>query len=203
MNTNSIDQKGLTVKDLITTGIFSALFVVFTLAGGMFFAMNPVLTFYMPFATGLICGPIYLFLVAKVHKRWSITILGALVGIIMFATGMHWAMALGYVVMGIIADILAGTGEYKSKRKNILSYMLLSLGATGSYLVYFMDPVGWAGTMLKNGTDQSYINVMNASAPSRLPLVIIAGTLIMACISGIIGYRMLKKQFEKAGLLDD
>ena len=41
-------KKGLTVKDLVTVGIFSALFLVFALVGGIFFAPNPVLTFYMP-----------------------------------------------------------------------------------------------------------------------------------------------------------
>ena len=41
-------KKGLTVKDLVTTGIFSAIFLVFTLIGSILFAPNPVLTFYMP-----------------------------------------------------------------------------------------------------------------------------------------------------------
>ena len=37
-------NKGLSVKDLVTTGIFTALVFVFILIGGMFFATNPVLT---------------------------------------------------------------------------------------------------------------------------------------------------------------
>ena len=41
-------NKGLTVKDLVTTGIFTALLFVFVLVGGVFFAPNPVLTFFMP-----------------------------------------------------------------------------------------------------------------------------------------------------------
>lgn len=44
MNQSSV-KKGLTVKDLVTVGIFSALFLVFALVGGIFFAPNPVLTF--------------------------------------------------------------------------------------------------------------------------------------------------------------
>ena len=49
-------KKGLTVKDLVTTGIFSAIFFVFTLVGGLPFAPNPVLTFYMPMGAALLCG---------------------------------------------------------------------------------------------------------------------------------------------------
>ena len=48
MNNQITIKKGLTVKDLVTVGIFTALFLVFALVGGIFFAPNPVLTFYMP-----------------------------------------------------------------------------------------------------------------------------------------------------------
>ena len=231
-------KKGLTVKDLVTTGIFSAIFFVFTLVGGLPFAPNPVLTFYMPMGAALLCGPIYLLMVAKVQKRWSVTILGIIMGIIWFATGMHWAFSLGYIGMGLIADLVAGAcplletpypeqlrqkqarveallGEfgpvspilgmehpwhYRNKAINLLSYMLISLGGIYTYVVFFLDPDGWASTMLKNGTEQSYIDTMNASAPSWLLVVIIAGTLAVAAFSGWVGGKMLKKQFEKAGI---
>ena len=193
-------KKGLTVKDLVTTGIFSAIFFVFTLIGGLPFAPNPVLTFYMPMGAALLCGPIYLLMVAKVQKRWSVTILGIIMGIIWFATGMHWAFSLGYIGMGIIADLVAGAGHYRNKAINLLSYMLISLGGIYTYVVFFIDPEGWASTMLENGTEQSYIDTMSASAPSWLLAVIIIGTLVIAAFSGWVGGKMLKKQFEKAGI---
>lgn len=36
-------------------------------------------------------------------------------GIIWFATGMHWAFSLGYIGMGLIADLVAGAGHYRNK----------------------------------------------------------------------------------------
>ena len=94
MNQSSV-KKGLTVKDLVTVGIFSALFLVFALVGGIFFAPNPVLTFYMPVGSALLCGPVYLLMMAKVQKRWAATILGAVVCIFWLVAGVPWAMALG------------------------------------------------------------------------------------------------------------
>ena len=172
-------KKSLTIKDLVTTGIFSAIFLVFTMIGGIFFAPNPVLTFYMPMGAALLCGPVYLLMIAKVQKRWSVTILGIIMGIIWFVTGMHWAFSLGYIGMGIIADLVAGVY---------------------TYAVFFIDPQGWASTMLENGTEQSYIDTMSASAPSWLLAVIIIGTLAIAAFSGWIGGKLMKKQFEKAGI---
>ena len=193
-------KKSLTIKDLVTTGIFSAIFLVFTMIGGIFFAPNPVLTFYMPMGAALLCGPVYLLMIAKVQKRWSVTILGIVMGIIWFVTGMHWAFSLGYIGMGIIADLVAGAGDYRNKAVNLLSYMLMSLGSVYTYVVFFIDPQGWASTMLENGTEQSYIDTMSASAPSWLLAVIIIGTLAIAAFSGWIGGKLMKKQFEKAGI---
>ena len=193
-------KKSLTIKDLVTTGIFSAIFLVFTLIGSILFAPNPVLTFYMPMGAALLCGPVYLLMIAKVQKRWSVTILGIIMGIIWFVTGMHWAFSLGYIGMGIIADLVAGAGHYRNKVVNLLSYMLMSLGSVYTYVVFFIDPQGWASTMLENGTEQTYIDTMSASAPSWLLAVIIIGTLAIAAFSGWIGGKLLKKQFEKAGI---
>ena len=182
-------NKGLTVKDLVTTGIFTALLFVFVLVGGVFFATNPVLTFFMPAGGGLLAGPIYLLLIAKVHKRWSLSIMGVIMGIIWFVTGMHWAFALGYLIMAIVADFVAGAGQYKSKKLNSLSY-----------IVFFVDPNGWAQTMLGNGTEQSYIDTMQATANTGILIAMFAAAIITSAISAFVGCKMLKKQFEKAGI---
>lgn len=200
MYTNSLNKKGLTAKDLVTIGIFSALFLVFALVGGIFFAPNPVLTFYMPVGSALLCGPIYLLMLAKVKKRWAASILGAVLCVVWFVTGMHWAMALGYLAMGILADLVAGAGCYESRKINSLSYILLSLGGTGSYLVFFANPDGWAKTMLGNGAEASYIDTMRATGTGWILAAMLTGTIIAAAVSAFIGCRMLKKQFKKAGI---
>lgn len=197
MNKQTAIKKGLGVKDLVTVGIFSALFLVFALVGGISFAPNPVLTFYMPVASALLCGPVYLLMLAKVKKRWAVSILGAILCIVWFVTGMHWAMALGYLVMGVAADFVAGAGEYKSKMMNSVSYIVISLGGTASYLVFFANPDGWAKTMLGNGTEQSYIDTMRETGSVWIMLV---GTVLAAAVSAFVGCKMLRKQFEKSGI---
>ena len=114
-------NKGLTVKDLVTTGIFTALLFVFVLVGGVFFATNPVLTFFMPAGGGLLAGPIYLLLIAKVHKRWSLSIMGVIMGIIWFVTGMHWAFALGYLIMALTLLRVQGSTKAKNSTACLIS----------------------------------------------------------------------------------
>lgn len=194
------EKKGMTIRDIVSTGIFTALFFVFYMFGGVLFAPNPVLTFYMPLGSALLCGPVFMVLAAKVHKRWAITVLGVIMGLVMLATGMHWAFGLGLIVMGVIADIIAGIGRYRSISMDILAYMALSFGSTWSYLAFFINPAAWGGTMLEKGTSKEYIDTMQASAPGWMPVVVIAGTFLVAAISGWIGSKMVHKQFEKAGI---
>lgn len=199
-NQSYIDKKGLTIRDLITIGIFAALYFVANLIGGLPFAPNPVLTFYMPLGQALLGGPIMLLLLAKVPKRGSFTIVGIIAGLIFFIFGMHWAMDLGYVVMAIVADFVAGSKQYKSVKTNIFAYALMSLGSSGTYIIFFLDPAGWTNTMLNNGTQPEYIETMKEAAPIWVLAIILVGAFVVALFSGWVGSKMLKKQFEKAGI---
>lgn len=62
-------KSGLSVKDLIVTGVFSAIiFICISLSGGVFMMM-PALTFYYPVGAALLAGPVYLLMVAKVLSQ--------------------------------------------------------------------------------------------------------------------------------------
>ena len=165
------DKKELTIKDMVTIGVFSAIYCVFYMIGGVPFGINPALTFYQTMGSALLCGPVYMLL-------------------------------LGCVVMGFVADAVSSIGKYKSKKFDILSYMVFSVGGVGSFLVYFMNPNGWTQTMIEKGTDQSYLATLNSVAQPWMLYVIIIGTALSAAISGWIGSILLKKQFEKAGIVD-
>jgi energy-coupling factor transport system substrate-specific component len=195
-----VNKKGLTVKDLVTVGIFTAIIWLTMLIGGLPFAPNPVLTFYMPLGSALLGGPVFLLLVAKAPKRGVIAIVGILIAVIWFALGMHWAMGVGYAVGGIAGELVAGTGKYRSVKINIIAFCCLSLGATGSYICYFIDPVGWYGYMLNGGTEANYLDTMNTVSGYWMLAVMLIGTVIVAAFSGWVGSKLLKKQFEKAGI---
>lgn len=194
-------ENKLQVKDLIMIGVFSALYFVLNVVGGMPFAMNPILTFYQPMGSAFLSGIIFMFLIAKAPKRGTITILSVIMCILRFATGMHWAMGVGTLIAGIIAEIIAGSKSYKNKKMNMLSFGIFALGDIGTFLVYFINPESWSNAMIKKGTDISYIESMNAAAANWMIYVIVIGTFLVALLSAWIGMKLLKKQFEKAGIV--
>jgi len=93
-------KKGLSVRDLITTGILAALYMVCAMIGEAIFGFFPVLTFLCPLSIALLCGPVYMLILAKVPKHGPIIVTGILVGGVLFVLGMYWSMCLAYCILG-------------------------------------------------------------------------------------------------------
>ena len=169
-------KKGLAVRDLITTGILAALYMVCAMIGEAIFGFFPVLTFLCPLSIALLCGPVYMLILAKVPKHGPIIVTGILVGGVLFVLGMYWSMCLAYCILGVVADLLAGSGNFRNKGRNLLSYMIFVLSPVFSY------------------------GMVSTAQNWMLPAMII-GVLICAAISGLVGQKLLKKHFEKAGVV--
>ncbi len=195
-------KKGLSAKDLIVTGVFTALIFGCIMLGGGFFAAAPALTFYFPVGASLLAGPVYLLMIAKVKKFGPVTIAGVIMALFTFMTGMHPCMSLGYLAGGILADLTAMLGKHSSSKMNILSYIIFSLGNTGSYLAYFIAPESWVRFMLEGErATQDYVDLMSESANTFVLVTMLAGTVLVAALSAFVGSKLLKKQFEKAGIV--
>ena len=190
---------GLAARDLVTTGIFSALYLVFMMVGGMFFASNPVLTFWMPAASALLTGPVYLLLVAKVPKHGPLVVVGVVEGLVVFATGMYWGWSVACVVLGVVADLLASAGGFTNKALNFAAFVLYSLSPMGSYLMLWVDPSGYASYLVGKGAEQAYMDTMFSTATSWMLPAMLVATVACAVVSGLVGMRLLRRQFEKAG----
>ncbi|WP_113671698.1 MptD family putative ECF transporter S component [Vallitalea guaymasensis] len=200
-NLSTVSKQKLSIKDLVVTGIFSALFFVMTMIGGIFFAPNPALTFLLPPAVALLTGPVYLLLIAKVPKHGPILILGILMGLLMFVTGMYWLWSVAYIVLAIVAELISGAGKFNNMKLNIMGFMIFSLNPIGSYMMLWINQNKYIDYLVGKGTEQSYMNTMVETAKDWMLPAMIIGTLLLAFISALLGKRLLKKQFEKAGIL--
>ena len=191
---------GLDTRDLVTTGVFTALYFVFTMVGGGLFAANPVLTFWMPAAAALLTGPVYLLLIARVPKHGPLIILGAIEGIILFVTGMYWGWSVACVVLAVLADLIAGLGGFRSRALAFCAFVVYSLAPMGSYLVLWLDPAAYASYLIGRGGEQAYMDTMMATATGWMLPAMILSTIACAVVSGLVGLRLLRRQFERAGI---
>jgi energy-coupling factor transport system substrate-specific component len=187
MNQQAIVQnKGLSVKDLVTTGIFSALFFVATMIGGILFAANPILTFMTPVAIALVAGPVYMLLTAKVPKRGPILILGVIMAVLMFVTGMYWLWSVAYIVLAVAAELIAGSGHYRNMKRNIIGYIIFSLNPIASYMMLWINQQAYTNYLMSKGTEQAYMDTMMSSAQSWMLPAMILVTALFALLGAVI-----------------
>lgn len=100
--------RGLTGKDVITVGIFSAIYFVINFAFMLLSGLHPILWVLMPGLIALFTGIPFLMMCAKVQKMGAVLLMGIITGLIYFATGQFTVVIL---VTFVIGCVLAGAGS--------------------------------------------------------------------------------------------
>ena len=79
----STKSRHLTIPDLITIGVFTALYFVLVAVATLFssVALMGFGMILLPAVAALICGCVYMLLVAKVGKFGAISVMGIVVGL--------------------------------------------------------------------------------------------------------------------------
>lgn len=117
----------LTVPDLISIGVFTALyFVLVTIATFASVAIFPGFNnVVLPAFCALISGCVYTLLVVKLQKFGGISVMGIVMGLFFMISGHFIISFAANIVMGIVADCVAKVGKYKSKKWIILPRLLI------------------------------------------------------------------------------
>ncbi len=192
----------LQTRDFISVGIFSLIYAAVAFVVGGLAQMTPITFPFMPMVVALFTGTVFMLYVAKIPKRGAIIILGIIAGILLLITGMFWMMSAFFIVLGIIADFICASGQFKSFKKNMAAYCLFALSPMGAYVPMAVMPAQFAEFMNKKGDISSFAGVIDAIGAQWwvIPLMLL-GTVLCALAGGYIGKKLLKKHFEKAGIV--
>ena len=63
-----------------------------------------------------------------------------------------------------------------------------------------MNPSGYTAYLTGRGTEQVYMSTMESTATGWLLPAMTLTTVVCALISGLVGLRLLRRQFERAGI---
>lgn len=127
--------KVLKGRDLITIGIFSALYFVINFAFMLVSGLHPLLWILMPELIALFAGIPFLLMCAKVQKPGAVLLMGLITGLIYFATGQFTLIILIIFVIGCgLGELIRACTHYHSFKGNALAYAGFSLGMIGAVL---------------------------------------------------------------------
>ncbi|NEU06634.1 MULTISPECIES: MptD family putative ECF transporter S component [Clostridium] len=199
---SNLKTNKLQTKDLVTIGIFTAIYFVITILVMILVAIAPVIWLLYPGILAVVCGVIYMLLTAKIEKTGPVFIMSTITGIIYLVTGeCTWVILATYVVTGLIAEVIRSSFGYKSFKGNLFAYCVFSLGMIGSPLPLWLFHDSFIQSIIEMGMDPSYVEKISTMVSGWSFIGMIIVTIICAIIGGFIGKSMLKKHFQKAGIV--
>ncbi len=203
MENNQAVKKKLGIKDFVLMGIFSA--IMFALAMVLMFitGVTPAVYLFYPAIFALICGPLFMLIAVKVQKFGAFLIPSAIMGILLGLMGAQ-TLLITVIVFGIIAELIANSGKYQDYKRISIAYIVLMLGFYAGDIAPIYVFTDWyiqQATGGVAGADMTYLNSLIGVAKSWLGALSVISCLITAFLGTVIGKRILKKHFEKAGLI--
>jgi energy-coupling factor transport system substrate-specific component len=196
-----MNNNKLKVKDFITVGIFTAILFVVEFACGMLGFFHPyIVASYVIMIPLVGCIPMMLFY-TKVEKFGMITIMSVLMAIIMFVTGMGFLGAPLIIGAGVIADLIAKSGGYKSFKKTAFSYGIFSMWICANYFPVVVTANSYREGLLEGGYSAEYCDNLFRAINYKTIGILLILCFVFGFIGAYIGKAVVKKHFEKAGIV--
>lgn len=199
---NTIKNEKLGARDFITIGIFAAIMLVIFFVIGGAAGMTLVGTVANVPITAFFTSIVYMLLVSKVRKKGTFLIMGTIAAL----PGLMAANVIGVIasIAGwIIAESVASFNHYKNKKVLIFSYVLgCTLHSAGFTLPMYLSNAQYLidRQEILHLTDEALAMYLKMFTwPMYFGMV--ALTVVTSFLGALISTRILKKHFEKAGLL--
>lgn len=199
---NKKKSEKLGARDFITIGIFAAvMLVIFFVIGGAA-GMTLVGTLANIPITAFFTSIAYMLLVSKVRKKGVFLIMGTIAALpgFMAANGIG---VIASIAGWAVAEAVAGANQYRSRKVLVLSYVLgCTLHSAG-----FTLPMYWSNARYLIDR-QAILHLTDEALALYLRMFtwpmyfgMVALTAVTSFLGALISVRMLKRHFEKAGLL--
>ena len=199
---NSKNGKGLKGKDLITIGIFSAIYFVINFAFMLLGGIHPVLWMLMPGFIAVFAGIPFLLMAAKVQKPGAVFLMGLITALIYFVTGQFTLVILISMASAcVLAEVIRSMAKYDSFKGNSTAYVIFSLGMTGSPLPIWLFKADFLAQITEQGMPADYVSAVEALSSNAMLVVLFVAPIIGGMIGAFIAKGLFKKHFVKAGIV--
>lgn len=193
----------LSVKDLVLVGVLGAAAAVVCMVIGIVCGLSPITNPFYPVLAAIPNGIIYMLMLAKVPKRGVFTISGVVYSLIFLVMGTFWFTVLCFFVSCVVADVVMW-GNPRSPKRMLASYAVsvagLSFGYSGA-IVLLRD--AFNATMQRNGIPAEYSATLNSFISDPMLLVMVVVGVVLALTGGLIGRKVMRKHFVRAGLVEE
>ena len=187
-------------RDLMTIGIFLAIYIVLYFAITMFGFLNPVMmlvTLGLSIVVGAI--PFMLFL-ARVKHAGMVALFTIVLGILLLVIGFP-PLSIGILVaLSVVVEFVLAVTGYRSRWAGVLSYTIFSVWNTAPLLPLFYDRQGYFSPPSMSRMGPEYTARLDAFLSPGVLIGFDIAAVVLGLIGGVIALRLLRKNFARAGL---
>ena len=187
-------------RDLMTIGIFLAIYIVLYFAITMFGFLNPVMmlvTLGLSIVVGAI--PFMLFL-ARVKHAGMVALFTIVLGILLLVIGFP-PLSIGILVaLAVVVELVLAATGYRSRWAGVLSYTIFSVWNTAPLLPLFYDRQGYFSSPSVSRMGPEYTARLDAFLSPGVLIGFDIAAVLLGLIGGVIALRLLRKNFARAGL---
>ena len=187
-------------RDLMTIGIFLAIYIVLYFAITMFGFLNPVMmlvTLGLSIVVGAI--PFMLFL-ARVKHAGMVALFTIVLGILLLVIGFP-PLSIGILVaLAVVVELVLAVTGYRSRWAGVLSYTIFSVWNTAPLLPLFYDRQGYFSSPSMSRMGPEYTARLDAFLSPGVLIGFDIAAVLLGLIGGVIALRLLRKNFARAGL---
>lgn len=189
----------LKLPDIILTAAYTAVYFLITGIAAMItvFIIPGYSFIFIPTLVALLSGPIFYLLALKVPKFGAITFMASIMGIFYLVSGRYPVSIFVSIIFGLLADKVAGIGNYRSKSLLLLSYILFSFNNIGPVLPMFVFPTSYAKHVAGTGQNLTTAQKTLETITKNSAIAVAATILVTAVIGALVGQMLVNKHFKK------
>lgn len=191
----------LKTKDLISVGIFAAVYIVGYMIFVSALGFVPALYFFSAAINSLVLAPIYFLFVARVPKNYAVLLLGVIISLV-FALMMpaYWPIYVFALGSALLAEFFARRAKFKRFSYLMLSYVAFSFWSLGIFTSFWVFTESFIGRTESYGYEAAHIDGMKALIQPGVLVAIYIATIVAAIIGSYFAKKLLNKHFKKAGI---
>ena len=193
-----MDTKKLKVKDLVSIGVFAVIYFALMFGIGMM-GMIPILFLIYPTVLAIVAGTVVMLFMTKVQKPWALFIFGMISPLVMFAAGHTYVVVVLSLIVMIIAELIRKIGNYNSFKYNMISYAIFSTWICSSMMQMLLAKEVYIEHCRMMGDD--YVVALEKLITYPHMALVALGAFLGGILGAYIGKALLKKHFEKAGIV--
>jgi energy-coupling factor transport system substrate-specific component len=199
---NTAKQR-LVGKDFVNIGVYTILLMVVTFIVSIPFA--PFMSVTYPFMAGicaLFSAPIFMLMTYKVAKHGTILLCTTVFGFIYTFMGHFYLLPMAFLA-GILCEVVMWKqGTYRSFWHNVASFSIVSvlMFACATYIPIYIFGPEYYMNLASSNSEYALIQIQFAMSPLWASVTVVTAV-FLAVVGCLIGRRLLKKHFMKAGLV--